>query len=126
MRKIRSYDDPANFDITNRPSDRSLRAGVVVGFLLSAIPGAVLLPMPYTFIAEDPQMNVFLIFVGIGAAIGMSLYFPHNRRNGRIKRREYVRAGGDPTGITDHMFGAMGGYQRPDGKWQWTSPSSDI
>lgn len=126
MTKIRGYDDPANFDITNRPSNASLRRTIVIGFFLSAIPGAVVLPMPYAFIAAEPEAGWVIAFAVVGALIGMAFYFPANLRSGRIKRREFVRAGGDPTGITDHMFGAMGGHQRPDGRWQWASPSHDI
>ncbi|MCU1566500.1 MAG: hypothetical protein JWQ56_1437 [Pseudarthrobacter sp.] len=126
MKKIKGYDDPLNFDITNRPSDASLRATVVFGFFLSALPGAVTLPLIYSWIVGEPTGGWAIFWALIGALVGMTYYFPSNKRSGRIKRREFISAGGDPTGITDHMFGGMGGYRRKDGSWQWSSPSHDI
>lgn len=126
MIRPRSYDDPANFDIHNRPSNASLRFGIVFGFFLSAFPGGIILPLLYVWIIPEPTGGWAIVCAAIGALIGMSMYFPHNLRDGRIKRREYVKAGGDPTGISDHMFGAMGGCENKDGQWQWSYPSYDI
>lgn len=126
MIRPRSYDDPANFDIHNRPTNASLRGGIILGFFLSAIPGAMLLMLLYVWISPEEEAGWLILWTAIGASIGMSMYFPQNLRSGRIKRREYIKAGGDPTGITDHMFGAMGGCQNPDGQWQWSYPSHDI
>lgn len=126
MKKIKGYDDPLNFDITNRPSDASLRSAVVFGFFLSALPGAVVLTLLYVWIVGEPTGGWTIFWAVIGALIGMSCYFPMNKRSGKIKRQEFISAGGDPTGITDHMFGGMGGHPRSDGTWQWTRPSHDI
>lgn len=124
--KIRSYDDPANFDITNRPTAKELRVGLIIGFFLNAIPGAIILPLIYTWVVSEPEAGPVIILAAIGALIGMATYFPRTKKAGIRKRREFVAAGGDPTGLSDMLFGIMGGA--PVGKtgWQWTFPSSDI
>ena len=122
--KIRSYDDPANFDITNRPSPRELTIGLWVGFVLSAIPGAVILPLVYTWLPGDPKAAVMIVLAAVGAALGMGTYFPRTKRNGIRKRREFIKAGGDPSEYSDLQCGVLGGCVNRDGKWQWTYPSS--
>lgn len=94
-------------------------------FFLSGIPGAVILPMPYVFwFSDDPLGSVAAAFAIAGAIIGMALYFPAQVRHGRKKRREFIAAGGDPTGISLRQFGVMGGRSLPDGRWQWSVESS--
>lgn len=124
--KIRSYDDPANFDITNRPSPRELTVAVWFGFFLNGIPGAVILPLLYTWIIHPPQVGPFIVFAIIGALAGMMFYFPRTKRQGKYKRREFTRAGGDASEYSDLQCGVLGGWPTKDGGWQWTSESSDI
>ena len=69
--KIRSYDDPANFDITNRPSPRELTVAVWFGFFLNGIPGAVILPLLYTWNVHPPQARAGIVMAIIGASAGM-------------------------------------------------------
>lgn len=126
MKKIRSYDDPANFDIANRPTVANLTLWLWIGFLLNALPGAIILPLIYTWLPGEPQVTPVIILAAIGALIGMVTYFPRTKRAGIRKRREFVAADGDPTGYSDMLFGVMGGVPTKDGGWQWTSPSSDI
>lgn len=126
MTRIRSYDDPANFDINNRPTPGKLRLWLVIGFFLNAIPGAVILPILYIWIAKPPEVPLVITAAVIGALIGMVTYFPRTKRAGRSKRREFVKAGGDPTGYTDMLFGVLGGAPVGPTGWQWTSPSNDI
>lgn len=123
--RFNGYGHPDNFDITNRPSNASLTSGVIVRFALSAIPLAVLFPLPYVFwFSSEPSSTVSGTLSIIGAVIGMALYFPHNLRAGRNKRREFIAAGGDPTGISLLQFGAMGGHRLDDGRWQWSVETS--
>jgi hypothetical protein len=122
MRRFQGYDHPSNFDINNRPSNASLNAAFVVGLVLSAIPGAAILTLLYSLISGDPTVGWTIALASIGAAIGASIYFPANARSGRIKRREFTSAGGDPTGISIQQFGAMGGRKLDDGTWEWSTP----
>jgi hypothetical protein len=126
MKRIRNYDDPANFDINNKPSPRSLTVTVWFGFIMNGIPGAIILPLIYTWVVDVPAVTPMIALAIIGALLGMGTYFPRTKRNGRIKRREFTKAGGDATNYSDLQCGVLGGYQRPDGGWQWTSPSHDI
>lgn len=126
MKKIRSYDDPANFDINNKPTPQNLTLWLWIGFLLNALPGAVILPILYIWIFRNPTAEPVIILAIVGALLGMGTYFPRTKRAGRVKRREFTKAGGDATNYSDLQCGVLGGYQRPDGVWQWTSPSNDI
>lgn len=38
-------------------------------------------------------------------------------RSVRRRREDFVRCGGDPTGITDMMFGVMRGERTEKGEW---------
>lgn len=40
-----------------------------------------------------------------------------------FKQARKKRAGGNPTGMTPWMFGAMTGRITEDGVWEWYSPS---
>ena len=122
--KIRSYEDPANFDITNRPSPRELTVALWVGFVLSAIPGAVFLPLIYTWFPGEAEAAPMIVLAVIGAALGMGTYFPRTKRNGIRKRREFTKAGGDASEYSDLQCGVLGGNMNSSGSWQWTFPSS--
>ena len=89
--KIRSYDDPANFDITNRPTPKELTVGLWIGFFLNAIPGAIILPLIYTWIVSEPEAGPMIALAAIGALIGMGTYFPRTKRAGSRKRREFTK-----------------------------------
>lgn len=123
--KIRSYDDPANFDITNRPTPKELTIGLWILFFLNGIPGAIILPLIYTWVVSEPQVGPVIALAVIGALIGMGTYFPRTKRAGQRKRREFTKAGGDASDYSDLQCGILGGA--PVGKtgWQWTFPSND-
>jgi hypothetical protein len=122
---IRSYDDPANFDITNRPTPKELTIGLWATFFLSGIPGALILPLLYTWIVAPAQMSIVLIFAVIGMGIGMGAYFPMIKRRGIRKRREFIDVGGDPSEYSDLQCGVLGGSKTRNGGWQWTFPSTE-
>lgn len=118
--RFNGYEHPDNFDITNRPTNGSLTRGYIARIILSAIPGAVVLPMPYTFwFSDEPSTNTMLVLALIGAVIGIAIFIPISLRNGKRKRAEFISAGGDPTGIKLHQFASMGGEILPDGRWRW-------
>lgn len=122
MSKFKGYDHPDNFDIAKRPSNASLTRAIVVGFFLSAMPGAVVLPLLYSWLPFEPNAVWVIALATIGGLIGMLAYIPGIKREGRRKRREFVAAGGDPEGISLRQFGVMGGMKLDDGRWQWSSP----
>lgn len=123
--KIRSYDDPANFDITNRPSPKELTIGLWFGFILNGFPGAIILPLIYTWIVDVPEVTPVIVLAVIGALIGMGTYFPRTKKAGIRKRREFVAAGGDASEYSDLQCGILGGAPLHNGGWQWTFPSND-
>lgn len=49
---------------------------------------------------------------------GVLFVFYHLHRGYR-KRKDFITAGGDPTGMTLWMFGSIGGKLLADGTWQW-------
>lgn len=123
--KIRSYEDPANFDITNRPSPKELTIGLWFLFILNGIPGAIILPLIYTWIVDVPEVTPCIILATVGALIGMGTYFPRTKRAGIRKRREFTKAGGDASEYSDLQCGILGGCETSNGGWQWTFPSND-
>lgn len=119
--RFNGYGHPDNFDITNRPSNGSLTSGMIVRFILSAALGAIVLALPYSlFTPGEPRGDIAITLIALGAILGMSVRLPVHLRNGQKKRREFIAAGGDPTGISLLQFGSMGGQVLPDGRWQWS------
>ena len=51
------------------------------------------------------------------AALAGVIYVRTNLRDGRCRREDFVRSGGDPTGMSDMMFGIMRGKRTDEGKW---------
>lgn len=66
----------------------------------------------------NPDVKIlYLIAAIIGAALGGLIYVWTNLREGRRRREDFVRSGGDPTGMSDMMFGIMRGKRTEEGKW---------
>jgi hypothetical protein len=66
----------------------------------------------------SPDVEILnLIAAIIGAALGGLVYVRTNLRDGRRRREDFVRSGGDPTGMSDIMFGMMRGKRTEEGKW---------
>lgn len=108
--------DPSKFVHIDRPSNASLRLGVIVGWLLSMAAGATIAScalLPFNPVAEI----LYLIAAIIGATLGGLIYVRTNLRDGRRRREDFVRSGGDPTGMSDMMFGMMRGKRTEEGKW---------
>lgn len=108
--------DPSKFVHIDRPSNSTLRWAVVVGWVLSIGAGATIgscFLLPFS-----PEVEaLYLVGAVIGAALGGVIYVRTNLREGRRRRDDFVRTGGDPAGITDMMFGVLRGKRTEEGKW---------
>lgn len=69
-------------------------------------PGPALLPFSPDVEALD------LVGAAIGAALGGFIQVQRSLCEGRRRRGDFVRTGGDPTGITDMMVGVTRGNER--------------
>ena len=108
--------DPSKFVHIDRPSNASLRLGVIVGWLLSMAAGATIASSALLPFSPDAEI-LYLIAAIIGAPLGGLIYVRTNLRGGRRRREDFVRSGGDPTGMSDMMFGMMRGKRTEEGKW---------
>lgn len=102
--------DPSRFVHIDRPSNTTLRGAEVVGWVLSIGVGAILggcVLLPFSPEVKTP----YLVGAVIGAILGGIIYVSTNLRDGRRRREDFVRTGGDPTGISDMMFGVMRGNE---------------
>lgn len=108
--------DPSKFVHIDRPSDRSLKGAVFVGFILWIGAGAGIAAC--LFIWTVPAATNAYLPAAIGAAIAVALGIRSTVRSGRMRREDFIRCGGDPTGISDMMFGSMRGYRTADGRWE--------
>jgi hypothetical protein len=118
---------PRNNDPNQRLSNRSLRfwAGFWTVFwtLLAGVGFAVGYVFLSNLIFGRPYGILSILFFVLGCGLGLALYLPDHFKRAYKKREDFVRAGGDPTGITPWMFGAMGGRISEDGVWEWYTPS---
>jgi hypothetical protein len=107
--------DPAKFVHIDRPSNASLRGSIVTGFVLWIGAGGI----PAAFIVSRFTDDGFACLVAavIGAALAVVLGVRHTVKSGRRRREDFVRCGGDPTGMTDMMFGTMRGLRTAEGEW---------
>jgi hypothetical protein len=116
-----------NNDPNQRPSNRSLRfwSGYWTVFwtLLLGVGSAVGYVFLSNVIIGRPIGILSVLFFVLGCGLGLGLYLPEHFKVARKKRAEFVRAGGDPAGITPWMFGAMRGSITEDGVWKWYTPS---
>lgn len=108
--------DPAKFVHIDRPNNASLRGAIVVGTLLAVLFGAaaggcILLPLNL----ENDYL--YLVGAAVGIVVALVIYVRITLSSGRRRREDFIRCGGDPTGITDMMFGSMRGYRTEHGKW---------
>lgn len=66
---------------------------------------------------ERPSNAALLRGIVVGGSVGGAWFFVTNRRDGRRRRDDFIACGGDPTGMTDMMFGVMRGYRTGQGEW---------
>lgn len=108
--------DPSKFVPIDRPSNASLRGAVVTGFVLWIGAGAISAGWLATLFSTE--LPIYLTASVAGAALVTGLGIRSTTRIGRRRREDFVRCGGDPTGMTDLMFGSMRGWRTPEGKWE--------
>ncbi|MDF2049552.1 hypothetical protein P2Q66_06355 [Arthrobacter sp. Cr_A7] len=108
--------DRSKFVHIDRPSNASLHGAVIVGWILWMGAGATIASCSLLPLSPDAEI-LYLIAAIIGAALGGVIYVRTNLRDGRRRRDDFVRSGGDPTGMSDMMFGVMRGKRTEEGKW---------
>jgi hypothetical protein len=116
--------DPDGAINTQRPGNAALRLAATAMVVLPALGGAVVAG----FVASlfTVRVDAVLSAACVGAVLAGALSLRLLLRAGRGKREDFRRAGGDPSGISTAMFGAMRGERLPDGTWAWTpQPSGD-
>lgn len=116
-----------NNDPNQRPSNRSLRFWSGYWTVFWTLFCGVGFTVGYVFLSNlivgRPYGILSILFFVLGCALGLGLYLSEHFRAARKKRADFVRAGGDPTGITPWMFGAMRGRINEDGVWAWYTSS---
>lgn len=108
--------DPSKFVHIDRPSDRSLRGSVITGFVLWIGAGAVIGACGYFWFINSAATDLYLP-AAVGASIAVALGIRNTLKAGRKRREDWIRCGGDPTGMSDLMFGTMRGYRTAEGEW---------
>ena len=109
--------DPQKFVPIERPSDATLRGAAVVSVGLSFGAGSIAAAGLVAWLAPDATI-LYLVAAVIGATLTTTWNVRSSVRSGRRRREDFVRCGGDPTGMTDMMFGALRGWRTPEGDWE--------
>ncbi|MFP3462975.1 hypothetical protein R5O87_19250 [Arthrobacter globiformis] len=116
-----------NNDPNRRPSNRSLQFWAGFWTVFWTLFFGVAFAVGYVFLSNlilgRPYGILSVLFFVLGCGLGLAFYLPGHFKVARKKRAEFVRAGGDPTGITPWMFGAMSGSITEDGVWEWYTSS---
>lgn len=86
-----------------------------MGIIVAAIIGL----FPITIEAIIAKSLLFIPFIPVVFLGALVLYVPYHFYRGARKKKQFIAAGGDPTGITLWMFGSMGGQLLKDGTWRW-------
>ena len=108
---------PANFVPIDRPTNLSLRGGVAVMVGMSALAAAIVFAL-VTLLFDPEERIIYAWTAAAGAAVGATVVVSSMRRTGRRRREDFVRSGGDPTGVSDLMFGVMRGRRTAEGTWE--------
>jgi len=118
---------PRNNDPNQRPSNRSLSFWSGYWTVFWTLFFGVAFAVGYVFLSNlifgRPYGILSVLFFVLGCTLGCAMYLHGHFQRARSKREEFIKAGGDPTGITPWMFGAMGGSITEDGVWEWYTPS---
>jgi hypothetical protein len=116
-----------NNDPNQRPSNRSLQFWAGFWTVFWTLVFGVGFAVGYVFLSNlifgRPNGILSVLFFVLGCGLGLTFYLPDHFNRARKKRADFVRTGGDPTGITPWMFGAMRGSITEDGVWEWYTPS---
>ena len=121
---MRQRTEAENKDPNARYSNKVLFRHAIVQMILTVLAFGIGSAVAYVLIGGNPKGWVSVLFFVIGCAVGVAVFFPSHFRYARKKRAQFISVGGDPTGITPWMFGAMGGRILKDGTWEWNFPDS--
>lgn len=87
--------------------------------ITSASIGSIITPIA-ALTANTADLTLTMAsFLPVSIVITVTLFLPYHFYRGHRKKKDFISAGGDPTGITLWMFGSMGGKLLADGTWQW-------
>ncbi|MET1033848.1 MAG: hypothetical protein ABWX68_01245 [Arthrobacter sp.] len=114
--------DPHGTVNTQRPGNATLRLAATLMIVLPALGGAILAGFVASLLSA--RWDAIVPAACLGAVLVGTLSLRMLLRAGRGKREDFRRAGGDPSGISTAMFGAMRGERLPDGTWAWTPQAS--
>jgi hypothetical protein len=112
-----------NNNPNQRPSNGKLIRDAWLNCFLALSAGVTSVGVVSLFSLHNRQF-LMMLPLGIGLSVGATLlmFISFHFIRGSRKRREFVSAGGDPTGMNLWMFGSMGGNLLEDGTWQWKKP----
>lgn len=80
--------------------------------------GAGAIALAGALLPFSPEAEIlYLLAAVIGGSVGGAWFFVTNRWDGRRRRDDFIACGGDPTGMTDMLFGVMRGYRTGQGEW---------
>ena len=111
-----------NHNPNARFSNKQLHLHAVTHAVVTSLAFGIGSAVIYVFVSGNPIGYLSVAFFILGCGAGLAVFFPSHFRYGRKKRAQFVSAGGDPTGMTLFMFGAMGGHLTKDGEWEWHHP----
>lgn len=106
-----------NVNPNQRPTNAKLSWESFMNCSVTASIGSMWVTIPL-LVTSDPDPAMFYA-IPVSAAIALILFLPYLFHRGFRKRKNFVSAGGDSTGMSLWMFGSMGGKLLTDGTWQW-------
>lgn len=104
-----------NANPNQRPTNAKLSRESFLSCALVACIGTVWVTVTLLVTGDVTLFNA----IPVSAVIALILFVPFLFHRGFRKRKDFVSAGGDPTGMSLWMFGSMGGKLLADGTWQW-------
>lgn len=117
---MRSRDRDRN-NPNDRPTNAQLRRNGVLQFIGVGIFGTWVTAVIFAAVTGTPEGARIAILGGLAALVVWAfVYFRYARK----QREKFIIAGGNATGMSLFMFGAMGGDLKEDGTWDWSSPHS--
>jgi hypothetical protein len=111
-----------NHNPNARYSNKKLHAYAVTHAVVTSLAFGIGSAVIHVFASGNPIGYLSVAFFILGCGAGLAVFFPSHFRHARNKRAQFLSAGGDPTGMTLFMFGAMGGHLTKEGGWEWYRP----
>lgn len=108
--------DPSKFVHIDRPSNRSLKGTAFTIFVLWTMAGGTVGACGYLWFINPDATDLYLPAAIVAVIVDIFAYFG-TKKEGRRRREDWVRCGGDPTGMSELMFGSMRGERTSEGKW---------